>query len=114
MLQNASRFRESSTEAEEAAWYMLRNRQLDGMKFRRQCPIGRYVADFYCFEAALAIELDGTIHSQPSQLKKDAAKDVFFRSRGIHVLRLPNGQVLSDPEGFLKKIRDALTECLAA
>ena len=93
---------------------MLRNRQVDGMKFRRQCPIGRYVADFYCFEATLAIELDGSIHSQPSQLRKDAAKDAFFKSRGIHVLRVPNGIVLDNPEGFLKKVREALTQCLAA
>ncbi|MGO8786689.1 MAG: endonuclease domain-containing protein [Terriglobia bacterium] len=114
MFPNAIRFRESQTDAEKAAWYLLRNRQLDGMKFRRQCPIGKYVADFYCCEAALVIEIDGSIHSQPSQLRKDAAKDLFFKNRGIHVLRVPNGLVLDNPEGFLKKIRDALTQCLAA
>ncbi|MGA3324293.1 MAG: endonuclease domain-containing protein [Terriglobia bacterium] len=117
MFQNGSRFRESETDAERAAWYMLRNRQVDGMKFRRQCPIGRYVADFYCFEAALVIELDGGVHSQPSQLRKDAAKDSFLERQGIRVLRVlrvPNGMVLEHPEEFLKKIRDALTRCLAA
>ena len=56
----------------------------------------------------------GRIHSQPSQLRKDAAKDSFFKSRGIHVLRVPNGTVLDHPEEFLKKIRDALIRCLAA
>ena len=114
MFQNASQFRESQTKAEKAAWYMLRNRQLDDIKFRRQCPIGNYVADFYCVEASLAIELDGSIHSQPSQLRKDVTKDAFFKSRGIHMLRVPNGMVLDHPEEFLKKIRDALTRCLAA
>jgi very-short-patch-repair endonuclease len=78
------------------------------MKFRRQCPIGKYVVDFYCFEAALAIELDGSIHSQPSQLRKDAAKDLFLKRRGIRVLRVPNGLV-AYPEDFVKKVREALT-----
>jgi very-short-patch-repair endonuclease len=109
MFQNASDFRKTATEAEKSAWYLLRNRQVGGMKFRRQCPIGRYVVDFYCFKAALAIELDGSVHSQPSQIRKDAAKDLFLKKRGIKVLRVPNGMVLIDPEAFLKKVRDALT-----
>jgi very-short-patch-repair endonuclease len=79
------------------------------MKFRRQCPIGKYIVDFYCFEAALAIELDGSIHSQPDQLRKDAAKDLFLKKRGVQVLRVPNGLVLKYPEGFLKEVREALT-----
>ena len=109
MFQNASKFRETVTEAEKSAWYLLRNRQVDGMKFRRQCPIGKYVVDFYCFEAALAIELDGSVHSQQSQMRKDAAKDLFLKKRGVQVLRVPNGMVLVDPELFLKKVREALT-----
>ena len=113
MFQNASRFREVATAAEKSAWYLLRNRQLGGMKFRRQCPIGKYVADFYCCDAALAIELDGSIHSQPIQARKDSAKDLFLKKRGIYVLRVPNGLVLSYPEGFLKKVREALTHRLA-
>jgi len=113
VFQNASRFREVATAAEKSAWYLLRNRQLGGMKFRRQCPIGKYVADFYCCDAALAIELDGSIHSQPIQARKDSAKDLFLKKRGIYVLRVPNGLVLSYPEGFLKKVREALTHRLA-
>jgi len=109
MFRNTSKFRESVTEAEKSAWYLLRNRQVSGMKFRRQCPIGKYVVDFYCFEAALAIELDGGVHSQPSQMRKDAAKDLYLKKRGVQVLRLPNGMVLIDPELFLKKVRAALT-----
>jgi hypothetical protein len=83
------------------------------LKFRRQCRIGNYVADFYCVEAALAIEVDGGIHSQPSQLRKDAAKESFFKKRGIHVLRVPNGMVLEHPEEFVKKVHDTLTHRLA-
>jgi uroporphyrinogen-III synthase len=113
MFQNASRFREAPTNAEESAWHLLRNRRLDGLKFRRQCRIGNYVADFYCVEAALAIEVDGGVHSQPSQLRKDAGKELFFKKRGIHVLRVPNGMVLEHPEEFVKKVHDTLTHRLA-
>jgi very-short-patch-repair endonuclease len=109
MFHNASKFRETVTEAEKSAWYLLRNRQASGLKFRRQCPIGKYVVDFCCFEAALAIELDGSVHSQPSQIRKDRAKDLFLKKRGVQVLRVPNGMVLIDPELFLKKVREALT-----
>jgi very-short-patch-repair endonuclease len=113
MFQNASRFRESGTDAEKSAWYLLRNRQVGGMKFRRQCPIEKYIVDFYCCGAALAIELDGSVHSQPSQARKDSAKGLLLKKHGIYLLRVPNGLVLSCPEGFLKKVREALTHRLA-
>jgi very-short-patch-repair endonuclease len=113
MFQNASRFREAATGAEKSAWYLLRNRQFGGSKFRRQCPIGKYIVDFCFCNTALAIELDGSIHSQPSQARKDSAKDLFLKKRGIYVLRVPNGLVLSHPEEFLKKVREALTPRLA-
>ena len=71
--------RRQSTAAETAAWWLLRNRQVLGLKFRRQCPLGGFVADFYCSEARLVIELDGSAHSQPSQIKKDRAKDRFLQ-----------------------------------
>ncbi len=96
--------RHEQTEAEKAAWYLLRGRSL-GLKFHRQYPIDNYVVDFYCFEPRLAIELDGSVHSQPGQIKMDAAKDAYLRSLGIRVLRLPNGLVLEDPEEFVRKVR---------
>jgi very-short-patch-repair endonuclease len=99
--------RHNQTPAEKAAWYLLRDRSL-GLKFRRQVPIEGHVVDFYCFERRLAIELDGSMHSQPSQIRKDRAKDEHLTSMGIKVLRLPNGLVLEDPEGFAGKIRKAL------
>ena len=57
---------------------MLRDRHLEGLKFRRQYPIENYVVDFYCCEPRLAVELDGGVHSQPSQMRKDAAKDAYL------------------------------------
>jgi very-short-patch-repair endonuclease len=94
------------TDAERAAWHLLRGRRL-ALKFRRQYPIDNYVADFFCSEHRLAIELDGNVHSQPSQARKDSSKDAYLRSLGIRVLRMPNGLVLEDPEGFIQKVREA-------
>jgi uroporphyrinogen-III synthase len=99
--------RRSQTEAEKAAWYLLRDRKL-GVKFCRQCRIENWLVDFYCFEHRLAIELDGGIHSQPSQMRKDAAKEDYLRTLGIGLLRIPNGLVLGDPEEFVRKVREAI------
>ena len=104
--QRVRELRHAQTEAEKAAWHLLRDRRL-GFKFHRQYPIENYVVDFYCCECRLAIELDGGVHSQPSQIRKDAAKDAFLAKLGIKVLRLPNGLVTEDPDGFVRKVRDA-------
>jgi very-short-patch-repair endonuclease len=96
--------RRNQTEAEEAAWHPLRDRRL-GVKFRRQCRIDKWVVDFYCFEHRLALELDGGVHSQTSQMRKDAAKEDYLRTIGVRLLRIPNGLVLQDPEEFVRKVR---------
>lgn len=99
--------RRSQTEAEKVAWYLLRDRRL-GAKFRRQCRIDSWVVDFYCFEHRVAIELDGGVHSQPSQIRKDARKEDYLRTLGIRLLRITNGLVLEDPEEFVAKVREAI------
>jgi very-short-patch-repair endonuclease len=100
--------RRQETEAEKLAWHLLRDRRA-GLKFRRQFPVGKYVVDFYCFELRLAVELDGSVHAQPHQFKKDRAKDAYLKGLGIRVLRLPNGLVAEDPEQFVKKVRECGT-----
>jgi very-short-patch-repair endonuclease len=105
--QRVREMRRGQTEAEKAAWYLLRSRSL-GAKFRRQCRIENWVADFYCFEHRLVIELDGGVHSQPSQMRKDAEKEDYFRTVGIKLLRIPNGLVMEDSEGFVAKVREAM------
>jgi len=99
--------RKQTTAAESAAWRLLRNRQVLGLKFRRQCPLGPFVADFYCSEASLVIELDGGVHSQPGQIKKDVVKDRILGSMGLRLLRVANGLVLEDPEAFRRKVCEA-------
>ena len=88
-IQTACGLRKSATETEERAWWLLRNRRLTGLKFRRQHPIGRYVVDFYCVKSRLAVELDGSVHAQPSHARKDAAKDAFLRRELLLVLSDP-------------------------
>ncbi len=107
MIARARELRKSSTLAEEQAWWLLRNRGVSGLKFRRQHPLGRYLVDFFSAQTRLAVELDGSVHAQVSQTRKDAAKDNYLRRIGIRVLRLPNGVVMEDPELFQRKVREA-------
>ena len=102
------RLRVEGTEAEAALWQLLRNRKLIGSKFRRQVPIGRYVADFYCHERKLIVELDGGIHSDADQQLHDQNRDTFLLSLGLRVLRLSNEEALGAPEKILDQIRKAL------
>src|SRR5262249_3487201 len=102
------RLRKSSTDAESLAWTLLRDRRFLGLKFRRQYRIGKWVVDFYCFQHRLAVELDGSVHAQPTQELKDREKDKYLKRMGIRVLRLPNGIVLRDGNAFLKKIVESL------
>jgi very-short-patch-repair endonuclease len=95
--------RASPTEAEKVAWNLLRDRRL-GAKFRRQFRIEGGVLDFYCFEHRLALELDGGVHAQIHQMRKDAAKEDYLRTLGIRLLRLPNAMVLEHPDEFVREV----------
>jgi very-short-patch-repair endonuclease len=104
--------RRTQTDSEKAAWYQLRDRR-SGAKFRRPCGIENWVVDFCCFQHRLAIELDGGVHSQPSQTRKEAAKEDYLRSLGIGLLRIPNGLVWEDAEEFVRKVREAIGVVMA-
>src|SRR5205814_10558718 len=93
-----------STDAEERLWRHLRSRQLEGVKFVRQFPIGPHVADFACRDAHLAIELDGGQHSPET----DAARTEIIKAFGYRVLRFWNNDVLANTEGVLEVIRQEL------
>src|SRR2546421_5212781 len=96
--------RKELTSAETLLWELIRNRRLLGFKFRRQHQIGRYVADFYCREAQLVIECDGSVHEGNEQRQHDHNRDVYLASQGIRVLRFTNEQVLNDTHGVLDEI----------
>jgi very-short-patch-repair endonuclease len=107
-LERHRRLRRQQTTAEAVLWQMLRNRKLIASKFRRQVPIGRYIADFYCHERKLIVELDGAIHSDHDQQLHDQNRDTFLLSLGLRVLRIPNEQLLESPEKVLDQVRKAL------
>jgi len=81
----ARALRQRTTEAEKRMWFLLRDRRFDALKFRRQVPIGRYVADFACYEAKVIIELDGSRHAGSLT---DKVRDVDLRARGFEVVRV--------------------------
>ncbi len=97
--------RREPTWSENELWQHLRRKAL-GVRFRRQHPIGDYVLDFYCAKARLAIEIDGPLHE--AQRGYDRVRDEWLATRGIRVLRVTDGEVKTDLESVLKKIKSAL------
>ena len=89
----ARRMRSAPTEAEERLWGALRSRRLDKLKFRRQVPVGAYIADFICMEAKLIVEVDGSQHAES---RRDAVRDHDLEQRGFRVLRFWNNDVMRD------------------
>ena len=99
----AKNLRKQSTDAERKLWQHLRTKQLQGLKFRRQAPIGNYVLDFVCYEKNLVIELDGGQHS--IEQGKDKLRDNWLIKQGFKVLRFWNNEVLTNTAGVLEVIR---------
>ncbi|WP_332914729.1 endonuclease domain-containing protein [Algoriphagus boritolerans] len=97
--------RKSLTPAERILWDVLKNRQMEGYKFRRQHPINRYIADFYCHELRLVIELDGGVHNKVDQREHDSNRDIIIREFGIQILRFKNEEVMNDPKNVVEKVK---------
>jgi very-short-patch-repair endonuclease len=102
----ARALRKNPTEVEKLLWYRLRMWQIDGYKFRRQQPIGNYIADFVCFEKRLIVELDGGQHAVQSGY--DAERDGWLRAEGFTVLRFWNNDLLKNLNGVTEKIFETL------
>jgi len=94
--------RKGMTDAEQALWRILRGRQVDGIKFRRQHPFGNYILDFVCLENKLIIEVDGGQHVE--QAEYDEVRTRQLQRAGFHVLRLWNNEVLLEIEAVKEKI----------
>jgi very-short-patch-repair endonuclease len=91
----AKTMRKAPTQAEALLWRLLRNRRFSGFKFRRQVPIGDYIADFACFEAKLIVEADGSQHAENAG---DKSRDAWFEANGFRVRRFWNADILQRRE----------------
>ena len=93
--------RQEQTEAEAMLWQLLRNRNFENLKFRRQHPLKEYIVDFFCHELQLIIELDGGYHQQAEQKEKDQLRDLHLKALGYKVLRYPNEVLHSRKEQII-------------
>ncbi len=97
--------RNNLTPAEAKLWSLLKTKQLEGRKFRRQFSVANYILDFYCPSEKLAIELDGEPHFEAAQADYDYERDLFLKHCGIKVLRFENRWVWDNPEGLLEEVK---------
>ena len=104
----AKGLRKRSTDVERLLWSPLRAGRFEGMKFRRQHPIGEYITDFVCLERKLIIELDGGQHALPGELVKDRQRDDWREKEGYTVARFWDNEVLTNTLGVLEAIRERL------
>jgi very-short-patch-repair endonuclease len=104
----AKGLRKISTDVEQLLWSRLRAGRFEGMKFRRQHPIGQYIADFVCLERKLIIELDGGQHALPDGILKDRQRDAWLEKEGYTVIRFWDNEVLTNTSGVLEAISERL------
>lgn len=100
----AKKLRESMTPSEIKLWDYLKNKNFQGLKFRRQHPIHIYIVDFYCHKLGLIIELDGEYHNEDLQIKKDWERTKILKFQNLRILRFTNEEVNNSIEEVLNKL----------
>jgi very-short-patch-repair endonuclease len=100
--------RGGQTVSESLVWRALRAKRFEAMKLRRQVPIGRFVADFVCFEARLIVEVDGPAHRKAAQREHDLRRDAWFRAQGFSVIRIRGDEAIGGLDHALDRIRQVL------
>ncbi len=108
LVHRAKELRHNETEAEQVVWSWLRAKKLNGVKFRRQEPVGIYIVDFVCFEKKLIIEIDGGQHNTAENKASDEVRTQWLESQGFRVIRFWNNEVSSNLDGVITKIAKAL------
>ncbi len=108
LLEKAREMRKRATPSEALVWELFRDRRFLGLKFRRQHQIGAYVADYYCHEKLLVVELDGPVHQEGKRRSLDAKRDAYLKSLGITVLRIRNERLLHETDAVLNEIANAV------
>jgi very-short-patch-repair endonuclease len=102
---NRKSLRNNLTPAEATLWKLLKSKQLEGRKFRRQHSVGNYILDFYCPAERLCVELDGAHHFTEEGMKYDEERTAYLKSVNIQVVRFENKIVFDDPGGLLDEIK---------
>lgn len=105
LYQYGRELRKELTEAEKLLWAALRNRKLNGLKFRRQHPLDKFIVDFYCNEKKLAVELDGSVHDEKINKEYDEARTAMLAGLNVFVLRFKNEEVINNMQNVLERIR---------
>jgi very-short-patch-repair endonuclease len=106
--EQARKLRRDATLEEKALWERLRDRKLQGLKFRRQVPIGPFIADFCCPDHRVVVELDGEGHREAQQAAHDSERDAYLRGLNYIVLRFSNQRILEDLDSVLREIASAI------
>uniref|UniRef100_UPI000552A97A endonuclease domain-containing protein n=1 Tax=Chloroflexus sp. MS-G TaxID=1521187 RepID=UPI000552A97A len=109
LIARVRQLRREATTAESLLWELLRDRRLLGRKFRRQHPIGQFIADFFCDDARLIIEIDGAVHREPTQQERDRLREEILREHGFAMLRFTNDQIFDHTEQVLQEIAAYVT-----
>lgn len=107
-IQQGRMLRFGMTNAEERLWMRIRGKQIDGLRFRRQAPVGNYVVDFACKSPRLVIEVDGSQHA--AAVEEDARRTEYLESLGYRVLRFWDNDVLTETDNVLEAIRTAIKQ----
>jgi len=110
LKENSRLLRINMTDAEQALWYRLRRKKIQGVQFYRQKPLLSFIVDFYCPAAKLVIELDGSHHFETENQTKDQVRDVALAGIGLLVLRFDNRQVLLETDAVLAVIDEKVRE----
>ena len=111
IFENAKALRKNMTDAEHILWGYLKAKP-NGFKFRRQHPLGIYIADFYCHKLKLVIELDGSVHDNEDVKQNDEVRQKLIEEDGLTVMRFKNQEILNDIQNVLKQLEQKYNEHL--
>jgi len=109
LLRIAGDLRKSMTPAEKVLWERLRNKQVKGFRFRRQHPLKDFIVDFFCYEAMLAIEVDGSVHQDSYQMERDEQRTLIMKRLGIKEVRFTNEEVFGQIDQVIERIESELS-----
>jgi cyclase len=111
IFENAKELRKNMTHAERILWGYLKTKP-NGFKFRRQHPLGIYIADFYCHKLKLVLEVDGSVHDNEEVKQNDEVRQKLIEEDGLTVMRFKNQEILNDIQNVLKQLEQKCNEHL--